>query len=414
MKLTLCKIILLWYLITIISVLIHGRDHDLSETFKVICRWKQLEFQDIPDDQGDIYIPSNNIPFGFALAPRSKRIFVSVVRINPGVPSTVNYFYEDECNREENPKLRPYPDYATNSIQYNDGPERLINVFRLTVDCCNRLWFVDTGTLDYRRDKIFIHKPTIWVMDLYNDSVIRRFSISDKFYTIDGLGFVNINVEIDGQNCNNAFAYVSNYRNAQLLIYSFRENDAWIMRHPYMKPVPGLGEMMLEGVSFKYPSGIFPMALSPSNSEDRLLFFGSLAGIAEYAVPTRILKDRSLSPDKYNIDDFIQIGSRGPNSQILIQQINSQGILFYPEIQDKVIKCWNTGKPLTPENTAVVYENNQTMIYGTEVQIDEDDNIWVMSNRFPLYLFRGLDPNEYNFFLVRGKSDAVKNTVCSL
>ncbi|GAB0088343.1 hypothetical protein DMENIID0001_027460 [Sergentomyia squamirostris] len=410
MKLTLCKIVLLWNLIIIISVFSHSQD--LSETFDVICRWKQLEFQNVPNDQGDIYIPYNNIPFGFARAPESNRIFVAINRVNPGVPSTVNYFYESECEHVENPKLRPFPDYATNSFQYNAGPEKIVSVYRLTVDSCNRLWFVDTGTLDYQPNSITIRNPTLWIMDLYTDTLIRRFSIPDALYITNGLGFANIVVE--SEDCDNAYAYVSNYLTNALLVYSFRDNDAWIFKHPFMNPVQGLGDMMLEGVSFDFTSGLFAMALSQSSPENRLLFFGSLAGIDEYAVPTTILKDQSLSSDKYNIDDFINIGSRGPNSQILVQQINSQGILFYPEIQNQVIKCWNTRNPLTPENTAVVYRNNQTMVYGTHVEIDKEDNIWVMSNRYPLYSFRSLDPNDYNFFLVRGKNDVVRNTVCTL
>ncbi|GAB0100999.1 hypothetical protein DMENIID0001_171160 [Sergentomyia squamirostris] len=335
-------------------------------------------------------------------------------RVAPGVPSTVNYFYENECDKVENPKLRPYPDCATNSIQYNAGPEKLVSVYRLTVDRCNRLWFVDTGALDYEPSPIIIHNPTLWIMDLKTDTLIRRFSIPDALYETDGLGFADIVVESDGQDCDNAYAYVSNFKTSALLVYSFRENDAWIAKHPYMNPVPGLGEMVLQGVSFDFTAGLIAMALSQSRPGNRFLFFGSLAGIDEFAVPTRILKDQSLSSDYYNNKDFIHIGSRGPNSQILVQQINSQGILFYPEIQDQVIKCWNTAKPLTPENTAVVYRNNQTMVYGTQVEIDEDDNIWVMSNRFALQLFRGLDINDYNFFLVRGKSDVIRNTVCSL
>ncbi|GAB0094339.1 hypothetical protein DMENIID0001_096210 [Sergentomyia squamirostris] len=202
MKLTLCKIVLLWNLIIIISDFSHSQD--LSRTFDVICRWKHLEFENIPSGQGDIYIPQNNVPFGFSRAPESKRIFVAIHRVAPGVPSTVNYFYENECDKVENPKLRPYPDYATNSIQYNAGPEKLVSVYRLTVDRCNRLWFVDTGALDYEPSPIIIHNPTLWIMDLNTDTLIRRFSIPDALYETDGLGFADIVVESDGQDCDNA------------------------------------------------------------------------------------------------------------------------------------------------------------------------------------------------------------------
>ncbi|GAB0088344.1 hypothetical protein DMENIID0001_027470 [Sergentomyia squamirostris] len=416
MKSKLCEIVLLWwYLISVTIVLSHDYEHDLTETFQVICRWKQLEYVDIPHDQGDnFYVPSSNVPFGFTRAPQSRRIFVGVNRRNFGIPSTLNYFYENECYSEGNPKLRPYPDYATNSIQYNADPEKIVSIYRPKVDSCNRLWFVDTGVLEYpETNRKVVNTPSIWIMDLYTDTLIRRFTIPDGLYRTDGSGFVNIHVEIDGQDCDNAHAYVSNYITHNLLVYSFGANDAWNVHHPFMDPVPGLQNMMLDGISINFTDGIFPIALSPPGSEDRLLFFTPFSSYEEYVVPTRILKDRSLFPNNYDPSDFIHLGSKGSDSQAPVQEINSVGVMFYPEAQKKNIKCWNTRMPLTPENTAVVYQNNQTMVYGTYVEIDENDNIWVMSDKFPIFFYRGLDMNDYNFYIVRGRSNVVRNTVCS-
>lgn len=37
-------------------------------------------------------------------------------------------------------------------------------MYRTRVDSCNRLWFVDTGALEYPNNRIQVQPPSIWLV----------------------------------------------------------------------------------------------------------------------------------------------------------------------------------------------------------------------------------------------------------
>lgn len=63
------------------------------------------------------YIAYNNVPMG---ATHFKgKLFVTVPRRRPGIPSTLNYV-STKSTRGTDPSFRPYPDLATNDLHVND------------------------------------------------------------------------------------------------------------------------------------------------------------------------------------------------------------------------------------------------------------------------------------------------------
>ncbi|GAB0088342.1 hypothetical protein DMENIID0001_027450 [Sergentomyia squamirostris] len=392
----------------------------LRDPFEVICRWKTLSFRDpprAPQDKlagNDYYIEKSNVPTGFSRHGPTKRIFVTIPRRNPGISSSVNFVYEDEC-RNGSPQLRPYPDYATNELEPNLEADigRIISVYRPTVDVCHRLWFVDTGILEYPPgNKTVIQNPSLWIFDLRFNRVIRRYTIPDRLYGVEGVGLISLTVDTNPYNCDDAHAYMPNLELKNLLVYSLRRNDIWAVSHPFMQPDVNNMNYELDGLKFGFPDGIFSVALTPG-SQDRLAYFHPLASLQEFSVPTHVLKDKSLSPDRYAPGDFKDLGVRGVKAQSAIHDIDQRGILYYTEIQTNSIKCWNTRTPLKAENVGTVYENAETMVYPNDLEIDPEGDIWAMSNRFPIFIYRGLDPTDYNFHIVRGRRDLVGlNTVC--
>uniref|UniRef100_A0A1B0GKW3 Major royal jelly protein n=2 Tax=Lutzomyia longipalpis TaxID=7200 RepID=A0A1B0GKW3_LUTLO len=317
-----------------------GGNPTLPDPFEVVCRWKQLSYRDpprSPEDQlagQDYYIAKNNIPTGFSKHFQSRRIFVTVPRRTPGIPSTVNFVFEDEC-RNGSPSLRPYPDYVTNELE--------------------------------------------------------------------GVGLISMTVDTNAYNCDDAHAYMPNLELRNLLVYSLRRNDIWTFTHPFMQPDMANANYVLDGLKFGFPDGIFSVALSP-NVNNRIAFFHPLASLQEFSVPTRVLKDKSLSPDKYAPGDFKDLGVRGRQAQSATHDIDQRGVLYYTEIQTNSIKCWNTQTALKPENVGTVYEDAESLTYPNDLEIDPVGDIWAMSNRLPIFIYRGLNPDEYNFHIVRGPS----------
>lgn len=288
-------------------------------------------------------------------------------------------------------------------------------MYRPTVDVCNRLWFVDTGILEYPPgNRTIVQNPSIWIFDLRLNRIFRRFTIPDGLYGVEGVGLISLTVDTNAYNCDDAHAYIPNLELKNLLVYSLRRNDIWTFSHPFMQPDVSNMNYELDGLKFGFPDGIFSIALSP-NIRDRLAYFHPLASLQEFSVPTKVLKNKNLSPNKYSPGDFKDLGVRGAKSQSAIHDIDQRGIAFYAEIQSNSIKCWNTANPVKVENIGTVYVNNETMIYPNDVEIDSIGDIWAMSNRFPIFIYRGLDPEVYNFHIVRGRGDiAVLNTVCQV
>lgn len=91
-----------------------------SATLSPIFTWNQLMYDNPPDNSNTIvspYIGANVSPYGLSYHVSSKRIFLTVPRLAPGIPSTVNYI--DSQDDSSSPLLKPYPDYQTNTPEVN-------------------------------------------------------------------------------------------------------------------------------------------------------------------------------------------------------------------------------------------------------------------------------------------------------
>lgn len=57
---------------------------------------------------------------------------------------------------------------------------------------------------------------------------------------------------------------------------------------------------------------------------------------------------------------------------------------------------------------------NIFLIPSSRFQIDQNGNIWVLSDRLPTFMYARLDPEDYNFRILMGSAkEAIRDTVCS-
>lgn len=55
------------------------------------------------------------------------------------------------------------------------------------------------------------------------------------------------------------------------------------------------------------------------------------------------------------------------------------------------------------------------IIYTFPLQIDREGQIWVLSDRLPSFMYSHLNPDDYNFRILKGSvREAIKNTACSM
>lgn len=105
----------------------------------------------LADNSADSYTAYNNVPMG--VTHFRGRLFVTMPRRRTGIPSTLNYVDMRRDGTQSSPKLHAYPNFELN--QFNASAEHLVSVYRTTVDPCQRLWFIDTGMLEYPSESPF-------------------------------------------------------------------------------------------------------------------------------------------------------------------------------------------------------------------------------------------------------------------
>lgn len=57
--------------------------------------------------------------------------------------------------------------------------------------------------------------------------------------------------------------------------------------------------------------------------------------------------------------------------------------------------------------------SNETMVFPSDLKVDQNDTLWVFSNKLPVFMYGELKNTEYNFrILNQTVTDAIRNTAC--
>jgi hypothetical protein len=107
-------------------------------------------------------------------------------------------------------------------------------------------------------------------------------------------------------------------------------------------------------------------------------------------------------------------GERGPNSHATTEFFDPKtNSIFYTQINRDAISCWNVNKPCTPDNVGLVDSDSVTLVYPNDLKVDREGNLWVLSDRLPLFWYRNLLDGEVNYRVLTGKtSELVQGTPC--
>lgn len=172
----------------------------------------------------------------------------------------------------------------------------------------------------------------------------------------------------------------------------------------------------LHGLTFHWTDGVLGMALSPLDvNDDRTLFFHPMSSYREFAVPTSILRDQKSSAE--HPEKFIPIGKArakdyGHSSG---SAIDPNGIMFFNMVTRDSVWCWDTRKEYVPQNLGVVGSHNVSLVFPNDIKVDHqyDPNVWVLSNKLPMYLYGYWSSDQVNVRIFKAKvRDAVQGTVC--
>lgn len=198
--------------------------------------------------------------------------------------------------------------------------------------------------------------------------------------------------------------------------YSWEQNRSWRFEHSYFYPDPLRGDFNIGGLNFQWgEEGIFGMALSPTRSDGyRTLYFSPLASHREFSVSTRILRDESRTEDSYH-DFFFFPTERGSNAHTTARVCSDDGVMLFNLIDQNAVGCWHTSMPYEPNFHNVVDRDDVGLIFPADVKIDENKNVWVLSDRMPVFLISNLDYNDVNFRIYSATLQSlVGGSVCDI
>lgn len=364
--------------------------------------------EDVPANVN--YIFENNIPMGANIW--NNKLFITVPRRRNGVPSSLNYVDMNNAQRHNVP-LTPYPNWDVNRLDY-EGSERIVSVYRMAIDECDRAWMIDTGLIEIPGNNTRVQPAAILIVDLNTDAIIRRYVLPDNVLRPASIP-AYIVVDTTSTTCDDAYAYIPDLAGYGLIVYSLKRNTAWRVNHNYFYLEPLRGEFNIGGIQFQWSDGIFSAGLSKIQDDgNRNLYFHSMAGSNLYSVSTRILKDRNLATRSYHGNDFKFLGDRGEFAQTSASALHQPtGILFFGLVNQNGLGCYNTNKPFKRENFVTLQKDSEKMIYPCDVKVAKD-KIVLLTNNMPIFLYSKLDYTQTNFRIwISDVRNVAKGTTCA-
>lgn len=94
--------------------------------------------------------------------------------------------------------------------------------------------------------------------------------------------------------------------------------------------------------------------------------------------------------------------------------MSDRGILFFNKIDVNAIGCWNSASPYRREHLDEVCRDEEALIFPSDVKVDRHRNVWVISDKMPVFLMSTLNYTDVNFRIMFAPEDVlVKDTMCN-
>lgn len=354
-------------------------------------------------DVGRSYIQENNIPWSFAVHSDG-RVFVGVRRDRLGVYSSLNYFNISDIKDGECPPLNPYPSLEMNDLSSAccGHPDRITNVDRFNIDTCRnnpKLWVVDIKGIN-THDANWAHEdPVLNVFRLSDNKLLRRRPIPGKIWDNYQFGLTTVVVNVNPENCDEAYAYIIDTHNGIIAVYSWNDDRFWRFKSPYFYCDAKYGQLCVKTskgshVTYFRDNQIYDATVDIQNQQ---LLFHSIASLDVFAIDLHVLNNQTkaaCSPDGLDIKYLGRRNDLGQTGTEVINK-NTQTVWGIQE-QTYAITCWNRENPLNPNAIKLVIQDAAQLPYPVDLK-RANGNVYVLSNNYYGVTIDGLNANETNF-----------------
>lgn len=231
------------------------------------------------------------------------------------------------------PILISYPNRKVHEISEHN----LTSVIKVRADVCDRLWILDNGKINNKRE----NAPILHIYDLNTDLHLRSFNLGHLTNLNSDLS--NMEIDVTSSTCEDAYAYIPDSETYRLLVYSWKSNESHEITHNYFHFDPLCGDINLGEVHYQSQKGLYGITLSPVGRDSfRTVYFHSIASTMGFAVSSKTIRNGTYDKN-LNVYDFKVMGTRGTNKQATSSSFDMEtGVLFYGLLLKNVLGCWNS------------------------------------------------------------------------
>ncbi|KAL1494118.1 hypothetical protein ABEB36_009767 [Hypothenemus hampei] len=395
-----------------------------SRNLKLIHQWNQLEFdyKSAMDRQKDIdlglfaagAIAPIDVDVFYTTSPGNNQIFVTIPRFREGVPASLGTISNKELNG--NPVIQPYPDWQWHRHPQRCLKNRIISVFRIKIDECNRLWIVDTGKIG---DK-YLCPPQILAFDLNTNRLMHQYEFPVEVVSLQHLLVTPaVDVRDPKSGCQDTFVYVADVLGFSLLVYDVANKKSWRIQDKTFYPFPTHGTYNIAGDSFDLMDGILGLTLSPFVSgKDRILYYHAMSSPTENWVYTSNLRNETIfSEDPAAAPQIFNTYRDERSSQSAAEAMNRDGVLFFGLLSEIQIVCWNSWSEYKKKNFDVIASDSVSLQFPSGIKVisnkKNEEELWILTSRFQRVASGTLTSREINFRIQAGKvEDLIPGTKC--
>ncbi|XP_071448645.1 major royal jelly protein 1-like [Hetaerina americana] len=375
--------------------------------------WPSKESRDVALARGD-YIPINNIIVGIKVW--EDRLFISLPRWQPGVPSTLNWvsynFSEGFAGPPLSPSLNPFPSWEMQEI---GNCSAIQFVQSMEIDPLGRMWVLDAGRRNFFTNTPDTHcPPRLVLLDVKQDNrVLHTFVFPDNVVS-HTLGFLNdLVVDVSGGgDGSDWYAYISDSgvlpdSGGGIVVYHLGTDRAWrVYDKASMNVETGAAsEAVIGGKMTVLRSNVDGIGLaSLADGTDRV-FYAPLGSFNLYSLPTSLLRNPPADPSEVT-RAVVNLGRR--TSQGDGMAVDSTGAIYFGLLNQDGFARWPREARITegnPSNAEVLAVDPVRLQWVNSFSFDNINKYQiVLSDR--VQMLQGYNPNEVNFRVFRHKINA--------
>uniref|UniRef100_A0A7G3AP66 Putative major royal jelly protein n=1 Tax=Lutzomyia longipalpis TaxID=7200 RepID=A0A7G3AP66_LUTLO len=367
---------------------------------------------------GHPYLITNNVlPTSISLHQPTGCLFIGIPRTATGIPATIAYVNTNNYPNNPNPPLRGFPSYQDNYVPgwfgidhlpsedfniYPGAPARawptqvtpygqFRNVYHFTsvlytyTDIqCNRIFFIDSGTLEYPEGNVVVRRPVLWAFNVNgcNDAALNqapalKVTVPDSVVNDPTALGLRFDIDVYG-NCNEFAVYLTNHKDNRIVVYDNVQRSFWYFVHNTFNPLsdrsfvpnfPALPDPANMGVC-----GLTLGARTRGNF--RNLYYAPASSYSLFGTTTEVLRNSALAPGNPSFPNFSYLGYRGPNTPGAVMVYDEQTqVVFFLHVLTNRLSCWNTRRPVSPNNIATLFSD---LTYGVDFLITPDRTLYFM------------------------------------